>query len=57
MQQVSPPETTEIHAQKPESRGSGDGGGSIATLEGEQLLQPSPFPDVYVAFTTKIASK
>jgi DNA polymerase, archaea type len=49
-QQVSPPETTEIHAQKPEGGGSGDSGGSIPTLEGEQLIYDSPLPAEYVAF-------
>jgi DNA polymerase elongation subunit (family B) len=50
-QQVSPPETGEIHAQKLESGGSGDGGGFISTSEGkERLLNDSPLPAEYVAF-------
>jgi DNA polymerase, archaea type len=50
-QQVSPPETIEIHAQKVESGGSGDGGGSLPTLEvEEEVLYSSPLPPTYVAF-------
>jgi DNA polymerase elongation subunit (family B) len=49
-QHKPPPENIEIHAQKPESGGSGDSGGSIPTLVGEQLHQLSLFPTTYAAF-------
>ena len=50
-QQVSPPETGEIQAQKPESGGSGDSGGFIPALqEGADGLNTNVLPDSYVAF-------
>jgi DNA polymerase, archaea type len=50
-QQVSPPETGEIQAQKPESGDGGDGGGFIPILqEGADGLNTNVLPDSYVAF-------
>ena len=50
-QQVSPLETIEIHAQKPESGGSGGSGGFIPSLqEGADGLNTNFLPDSYVAF-------
>ena len=37
-QQISPPETGENHAQKPESGDSGDSGDIIPTLEEESIV-------------------
>jgi hypothetical protein len=49
-QQKPPPETSQNHAQKTESGGSGDSGGFIPTLEGRADINTSPLPDRYVAF-------
>jgi DNA polymerase, archaea type len=50
-QQISPPETAKIHAQKLESGGSGGSGGFIPTLqEGANGFNTNVLPDSYIAF-------
>jgi len=50
IEQIRPPENTEIHAQKSESGGSGHSGGIIPTVEEGANINASPLSYRYVAF-------